>query len=94
MAEFLVQVLADPGAFFAVGVQELEGVDLHHHREVRHFFYLKALPDDIVNEQDARLGMVDKIVYIAGFEFVQDGNGDGAVRDGRQKTDAPVGLIP
>ena len=32
VAEFLVQVLADPGAFFAVGVQELEGVDLHHHR--------------------------------------------------------------
>ena len=37
--------------------------------------------------------MIDQIMYIAGFEFVQDGNGYGAVGDGGQEAHAPVSLV-
>ena len=37
--------------------------------------------------------MVDQIVDIAGFELVQDGDGNGAVGDGGEEAHAPVGLV-
>ena len=37
--------------------------------------------------------MVDEVVDVAGLEFVQDGHRDGAVGEGREEADAPVGLV-
>ena len=74
-------------------MEELEGVDLDHHGKVRHFFGREALPDYIIDKQDAGLGVVYKVVDVAGLELMKDGNGHGAVGYGCQETHAPVGLV-
>ena len=81
------------GQLFGSGVQELEGVDLDDDGQVRHLLGGQALPDHLVHEQDAGLGVVDQIVDIAGFELMQDRDGHGTIGDGGQETDAPVGLV-
>ena len=93
VAEFLVQVFAHLGKVCRCRIQELEVVDLDHNRQIRHFVNDQPLPNNLVHKQDARLRVVYQIVYVAGFEFVQDGDGDGAIGERRQKTHAPVGLV-
>ena len=87
-------MLVNLDVFLLGRIEELEGVDLDDDGQPRHLFGREALPDDLVHEKDAGLGMVHKPVDVAGFEFMQDGHGHGAVGQGRKETDAPVGLVP
>ncbi len=75
------------------GIKELQGVDPDDREQPRHFIRAQTLPDDVVDEEDFRLGMVDQIVDITGLEFVQNRYGHGAIRHRGQKTYRPVDLI-
>ena len=87
------EVLAHAYEVLVLGVDVVEGVHLDDDLQAGHFRLGESLPDDLVHEEDLGLGMVDQIVDILGFEFVQEGYGDGAVGQGGQETDAPVGLV-
>ena len=93
LAEFLVQVLPDIGQLLGGGIKELEGVDLHHHQQVRHLVRRKAFPNYLVHKQDTGFRMVHQVMDVARLEFVQDGYCHGAIGNGRQETHAPVGLV-
>ena len=93
VAEALVEMLADIPQFLAAGIEELEGIDLDDHMEVRHLVCGKTFPDDLVHEKDFGLGMVNQVMDVAGLELVEDRDRNGAIGHGRQETDAPVGLV-
>ena len=86
-------MLTDIGKFFRSHVKELERIYLDHNLEIRHFLRLEAFPDNIVHKQHTGIRVVHQIVYVAGLEFMEDGNGHCAISDGCQEADSPVGLV-
>ena len=93
LAEALVEVLADLPEGVVLGVEELERVDLDNHVQTGHLLGAEAFPDDLVHEEDLGVRVVHQVVDIAGFELVEERNGNGAIGEGCQKTHAPVGLV-
>ena len=67
---------------FSTGIKVLEGVHLDDHVQSGHLSLGQALPEHFVHEEHFGLGVVDKIVDIAGLELVQDGDGNRAVGEG------------
>ena len=87
------EVLAHFHEVLVLGVDVVEGVHLHDDLQAGHLRLGEPLPDHFVHEEDLGLGMVDQIMYVLGFEFMQQGYGHGAVGHGGQEAHAPVGLV-
>lgn len=61
--------------------------------EAGHVPVVQRGPVAVAYEEEAGSGVVDDVVYVVGFEFVQDGDGNGSVRQGGDEGDAPVGAV-
>ena len=61
--------------------------------ELRHGFGVECGPHHVAGKEEARVGVVDDVVNLLGFELVENGNHDGAVADCGQKGNCPVGTV-
>ena len=74
-------------------IKELECVYLDDGMEIRHFSLGKPFPYDIVNEKYLRLGVIHKMVDIAGLEFMKKRYRNCSISHCSEERDSPIGLV-
>ena len=75
------------------GIEQLEGIYLNDSMEERHFRFRKAFPNDIIDKQDLRFGMIYEMMDISRFEFMKKRDRNGAVSEGRDEGYSTVCLV-
>lgn len=58
-----------------------------------HGVLVQVFPYLIAYKEQTGFGMVDDIMYVVRFEFMENGNNDGSIREGGQKSHAPVAAV-
>ena len=61
--------------------------------ELRHGLGVECGPHHVAGEEEARVGVVDDVVNLFGFELMENGNYDGTVADCGQKGHSPVRTV-
>ena len=59
-----------------------------------HACLVQSFPHDATHEEQACFRVIDDVVYVVGFELLEDRYRDGPVRERREESDSPVGGIP
>ena len=101
MGNFLPNILAEQGVEVLPGEREPFGTAVHQREilhaddalQVRHTVFVQVFPYLVAHEEQLGLAVVDDVVHIVRFEFVQDGDDDGPVGQGGQESHAPVPAV-
>ena len=85
-----IQALAGFGEGLLSAHQKHEVGYMNDAFELGHGFCFKSRPYHVAGKEKARVGVVDDIVYLLGFELMEDGDNDGAIGHCGQKGHSPV----
>ena len=85
-----VQALAGFGERLFSAHQQHKVGDMNDAFELGHGFCIESGPNHVAGKEKTRVRVVDDIVYLLGFELVEDGYHDGTIGHCGQKGDSPV----
>ena len=93
LAEKFVEMLSRMGYLVIGRIQQGKIIHQNNGIQAGHLRLGEAVPHHVAHEQDAGIGMIDKMIDVAALKLVQQRHRHSPVGQGCEKRHRPVGLV-